>query len=150
MKNILLIILLMIIITSSCKYDKMQPKQPKVDIGGIWSCTDAQKFDSAKLANKLIGAWKWAGHDNGGGDWIDADKNVIVKYDSTGNFTFQEDTAITNGQWSLYITDFTYYGISMSNVTGIYFYGQILLCDNELLFDAGYIDGPDNLFLKIQ
>lgn len=34
------------------------------------------------------------------------------------------------------------------NKPSTYFYGRILLCENQVLFNNSYIDGSDNLFVR--
>ena len=143
------IVLLILSAIQSCKKDG--ESSARIDMKELWDCNAAQNFDSAKLASKLIGAWKWTAQSCYGSGYKTnlADKNVKVTFTSTGTFTVMENSIIvTQGNWKLKIQDVTIYGLDLDH-TSEYLHGRILLCDNRVLFNASYIDGCDNLFVRI-
>ena len=136
---------LMTFMINSC--DKKTTNQ--IDTKQLWDCNASQNFDSTKLANSIIGNWKWTTHSSEIGGTQNADKVVTVTFTADGTFAVSENSIIvTSGNWELKIKDSNIYGLDLDNPS-IYLYGRILLCDNQVLFNSSYIDGSDNLFTRI-
>jgi hypothetical protein len=126
--------------TESCKKDKSEMQL-------LWDCNKSQHFDSTKLANHLIGTWKWKKMSYGL-TTTPADKNVVVLFDSKGKFSVSENSVtVTRGSWRLKPVDSEILGLSMDTPSQ-YLYGRILLCSDQLLFNDSYRDGADNYFTR--
>jgi hypothetical protein len=145
MRNIFILVTILIItlIFQTCvkknEFSKLNMKQ-------IWDCNASQNFDSTKLAEKLIGTWKWINFSSEMTGLIEADKDILVSFSSSGTFIVSEKgTIVTQGQWALKIIDSTLYGLDL-DTPSIYLYGRIILCDNQVLFNNSYVDGGDYLF----
>ena len=135
--------LILLMGTPSCKKDTMV----KTDIKKLWDCNASQHFDSAKLADKLIGSWQWT-ETSSEKSTKQADKKVIVTFTSAGKFSVTENsTVLTQGNWQLKIEDGDMFGLSVDTASQ-FLYGRILLCDNHVLFNDSYKDGADNLFTR--
>src|SRR5688500_6112933 len=94
----------------SCKKDKSEVQQ-------LWNCNEAQHFDSTKLANNLVGTWKWK-KKSYGLTTTPADKNVVVLFDSKGKFSVTENSvAVTRGNWRLKPVDSEIWGLALDTVS---------------------------------
>jgi len=143
MRNTFIIAVLIIIAiqNQSCLKDK----EDQIDINQFWNCYSSQNYDSSKLASKLIGSWKLTVSNAA---LPAAEKDVIVNLTALGTYTVIENSVIiTKGNWKLKITDGSYYELDLDEPSS-YLHGRILLCDNQILFNASYIDGADNLFVR--
>lgn len=146
MKNIFIIaiIILISLITGSCKKEK----PTHFDMKQLSDCSASQNYDSTKLASKLIGSWKWTEYSGEVSGKQFANKDVKVTFTSVGTFTVTENSmVITQGKWELGIVDWNSLGLTLDKPSA-YLYGRILLCQNQLLFNNSYIDGGDNLFVR--
>lgn len=153
----LLVFLILLLITQSCNKDSQTDDNTKdysksgIDIQRLWDCNKSQNFDEVTLTSKLIGSWKWVAESCfWTGKTINADKDVIITLNQGGSFSVKEDSIeITNGIWKLKDADSGILGLDLDHKSG-YLYGRILICDNEVLFNHSYIDGCDNLFLRVK
>jgi len=140
MKYIGFIILAGFCITA-CKRD--------IDVISFSDCHAAQSLDSAAICNKLTGSWEWTKqHCFSIGKTTKADKTVVVTFNSNSTFTVIENASvIAQGIWRLQKEDLNFWGLNLSHQSN-YFWGRIFFCDNEVLFNASYRDGCDNLFVR--
>jgi hypothetical protein len=140
MKNIL-ILLTATLFLGSCKKEKIDAKH-------FWDCNAVQNFDSTKLAAKLIGSWQWTNQLCYLGKTTKADKNVEVSFTASGTFSVTENlVVITQGNWKLKNLDSITIGLLL-DYSSEYLLGRILLCDNQVLFNASHADACDNLFVR--
>ena len=146
MKLTLIITTLLVLtfMTNSCS----KKKSLQINMKQIWNCNDSQKFDSIKLASKLIGTWKWTSSANELEGTKKADKDVKVTFTSSGTFSISENsTIVTDGNWKLKMKDSPIHGLVLDKAS-TYLDGRILLCEDEVLFNDSYIDGTDHLFTR--
>jgi hypothetical protein len=147
MKNILVFtpLLTILFLAQSCKKDLAV----KIDIQKFWKCSASQNFDSTKLADELIGSWRWAQFATEAFS-KNADKIVNVTFTRVGKFSISENSkVITTGDWSLIAGDSNTFELNLST-PGEYLYGRILLCGDQLVFNNSYLDGSDELFNRIK
>jgi hypothetical protein len=131
-------------LTFSCSKDKIE----QIDTTQLWDCFKSQNYDSAKLASKLIGTWKWTKYYAEIPGTNKANKDVFMNLTKEGSFVVTENSiVITQGNWKLRVVDFSNFELDL-NKPSIYLYGRIVLCDNQVLFNNSYIDGSDNLFVR--
>jgi hypothetical protein len=125
-------------------------KRNEINMQKIWQCNQAQNLDSNAIHNKLIGKWKWAKQDCfWSGKTKKADKNIVVTFNANGTFYVNENgLVITEGNWKIVVEDKTKWGLQLSQPS-LYLNGAILFCKQQVLFNHSYIDGCDNLFVKI-
>ena len=132
------------LLTFSCSKDKLV----QIDTKQLWNCYKSQNYDSTKLASKLIGTWKWSKYYAEIPGTNKANKDVFLNLTKEGAFTVTENSVvITQGNWNLRVVDFENFELDL-NKPSTYFYGRILLCENQVLFNNSYIDGSDNLFVR--
>ncbi|MGI6048624.1 MAG: hypothetical protein ACOYEG_11595 [Petrimonas sp.] len=147
MKNLFIIsaFILISLLSFSCSKDSSE----QIDIVQLYNCHKSQKYDSTKLASKLIGTWKWTTYSAEIPGTIKADKNVFLNLTKEGEFTVTENSVVvTRGNWKLKVADIDLFALDLNNPS-TYLYGRILLCENLVLFNNSYIDGGDNLFVRI-
>ena len=122
----------------------------KMDISSMHSCHIAQQLDSAGTAWKLLGNWKWEKRDCPGTNQTSpADKNVYAYFQDSVFTVKQDTTTLTYGTWKLVQLGSNIYQLEMYP-PNLYLYGQILFCEDEVLFNDSYRDGCDHLFGKNQ
>lgn len=146
MRNTFIVVVFIIIAmqNQSCLKDEVD----RIDMNQFWNCYSSQNYDSIKLASKLIGAWKWTEYNAALPVTKKADKDIILNLTESGTFTVTESSVIiTQGNWKLKIADSNCYELDLDESSS-YLHGRILLCDNQILFNASYIDGADNLFVR--
>ena len=107
-------------------------------------------YDSIASANKLIGKWKWISEYS---IWTNtiypADKNVVIIFKADTTFSETENSVvIAQGNWNLQIADANHWGVHTS-MYAQHISGTIYFCDDKVTFITDYVDGPDNLFEKI-
>jgi len=148
MKNLLIIsaFIFISLLTFSCSKDKLD----QIDTKQLWDCYKSQNYDSTKLASELLGTWKWTAYHVEVPGTNKANKDVFLNLTKTGTFTVTENSVvITQGNWNLRIVDINNYELELNNPS-TYLYGRIVLCENQVLFNNSYIDGSDNLFIKME
>ena len=148
MKNSLIISAFIVIslLPFSCSKDKLD----QIDTKQLWDCYKSQNYDSTKLASELLGTWKWTAYYSEIPGTNKANKDVFLNLSKTGTFTVTENSVvITQGNWNLRIADINNYELEL-NKPSTYLYGRIVLCENQVLFNNSYIDGSDNLFIKME
>lgn len=114
------------------------------------NCSYNQHYDSATLAARLIGSWKWIwSYSAWDGKMHDPDKVLIIKLNAAGTFVITENgTITTEGNWSLYFI--SAYSIQLAlDKSSDHFYGDMSLCDNSLLFNDIPVDGPAEMYKRV-
>jgi hypothetical protein len=120
----------------------------KIDIASFNGCHKALNLDSAATAAKLLGTWKWDKRDCPGTPRTSpSDKNVRVTFVDSVFTVYQDTTTLTLGSWSLVPVDANVFRLEMYP-PNVYLHGEILFCDNEVLFSNNYLDGCDHLFFR--
>jgi hypothetical protein len=124
-------------------------KRNEINIQKIRKCNQAQNLDSSAIHDKLIGTWKWDKQACFSSNKTKkADKNIQVTFNTNATFYVKEnEQVITEGNWEIVVEDRTKWGLKLSQATP-YFYGAILFCKQQVLFNDSYRDGCDNLFIK--
>lgn len=129
----------MVLFMQSCKKDK---PIGKVD----WKCHEGEQLDSAQLAARMVGSWKWKIlYCPWPNDTTTADKDVLVKFDSDGTYTLKENSSTRgNGTWKLTSSGQGFY--LEGSISNSYLNGEIVSCENMLQFTMSYVDGCDHIF----
>lgn len=135
----------------SCKKGE-STKVPPFDWQAIEKCNDALNLDTSEIANRLIGQWEmklWrCGFCATPGSYL-PDKTVIATFTSARQFSVTENSiTVAQGNWDLKMHGSNRWELQ-SDSTLAYLNGFILFCNNQVLFEYSYIDGPDNLFEKV-
>jgi hypothetical protein len=113
-------------------------------------CNASQNFDSTKLAEELVGSWKWTQFYSELGGKVNADKEVVISFTSAGIFTVTEEGIIvTQGCWALKTNEYRQTYELDIDASSKYLNGNIFLCNNQLMFYSSYIDAGDFLFERI-
>lgn len=138
--RILLLCLTIFVGLTSCKKDRL-------DINSFWQCNLSQKLDTTAISSKLTGSWTWSKQScSDEGETKSADRNIKVTFNINHTFSVTENSnSLTQGTWKLTQVDGTSWGLDISSPSK-YLYGRILFCVNQVLFNASYRDGCDNLF----
>lgn len=121
----------------------------KIDINSYYDCNKKQNLDSGATAAKLLGSWKWSKR-----DCLDnqqsspANQFVTVEFRADSTFRVRVDTStVTAGVWKLALAETGIYRLELSKPS-VFLAGRILLCNEEVLFNASYIDACDHLFKR--
>ena len=131
-------------LNESCKKGEINHKK-------LWKCYDSENYDSLKLASKLVGSWEWISEYNiWAGITTEADKAVHITMTPSGGFSVTENSIIvTQGNWQLNHIGGSSFVLELDPQAKDYFYGNIILCDDDLLFYSSPTDGPDYLFVRM-
>jgi hypothetical protein len=140
----LIILSLFFVLALSCQKDNVE-----ISLKYFSDCHHSQNFDSLAVFNKLIGTWQlesyfcfWSGIA------YKADKEVIVSFSSEGKYNVHVDSKLTTtGNWELKKSDTDVFELEM-DPTSPYLYGNILYCDQKVMFSNSPVDGCDNLFYR--
>ncbi len=111
-----------------------------------WPCDIT--MDSTALANGILGSWNWTKSTGQDGKIHPADKNIKVTFNTNATYTVKENaTIITQGTWKVEAASSSQWQLNLSEPNQ-YLRGWASVCQNQIAFLDGYIDGPDNYFEK--
>ncbi len=115
----------------------------------IEPCQALLNLDSAATSQKLVGTWLWRKQTCMLVPLRDADKEVKVKFSSTGNFTVTENTVvITQGTWVIKSVGTNRWKVEVSSYSS-YLAGFVGFCNNQVEFDERIIDGCLHIFTRV-
>jgi hypothetical protein len=147
--------LLLILLSSSCKKNVSEAPiaaTPPVSADSLTKCHLNNVWDSASIANHLLGKWQWEFIKC---YWNPEDANSKDYQGLTIQFkpgqiaeVKQQDVISQTATWRISpINDNTYQLITTPLIVQLP--GKIYICDNRVLFSDTYTDGCDNFFKKI-
>ena len=145
MQNSITALFLLSLFLMSChkKNDDAIPQQNT-------ECFYKTALDSAEVANKLLGKWKWQYSFSGWtGEYSDdVNKGLSFEFKSDGtmlvNRKGEEQLSVT---WSLQPAVDSYYNLVATPYVNETL-GFVLFCDDQLLFNGGAGDGTNNYFKR--
>lgn len=145
------LILALFFIGISC--EKENKDEPPMSQTEIWDCYHEQTWDDLAIRDELIGEWQWiyteaSSAPNNGQNT--ENENMLVQFyaDSTLQVTINgEITKSTT--WHVIQKDGELFGLEIESSI-IELGGRILICDNILEFNYGYLDLSDNYFRKVE
>lgn len=130
-------------IFNSCQKKKTIDK----NLGRIWQCSKTNAPDSVSVAAQLTGAWKWV-EMSSEKCTKKANQTVLLMFDKNGTYQISEDAKATiTGTWTLRPSDDHVFSLTISTPS-FFCQGQVLICDDELLFYGSDKDGSDQLFIR--
>ncbi len=148
MKNQKVVIsLLFAIAMLSCEQQKL-PHPPKT-LEDMHSCYQNKAWNEISLRDSLIGEWRWLYTQN---FWApeaahyttNQDVCITFRSDSLLHVITQGDTLHTT-KWEIMLKQNNNYELALE-APHQYLHGNILLCEDLLLFNNSYVDGSDNFF----
>jgi len=153
MKNILTLgtLLISLSLLSACTEDGQT--HPELITSDFHDCYNSKPWDSASMANQLVGSWKFIEQ----GCIVNSQvaDEVIVAFDSLGFFTVSEKSnVVTQGSWKLKMCDKNFNGVDSTmfeldlDKPSAYLFGVILPCENQVMFWESYTDGCNTFFEK--
>jgi hypothetical protein len=121
------------------------------------NCHNDQKFDSARLANALVGKWKWDHTLNcsvvvGGGKNITNYVGLTIEFQADGTFVINRPNSTSYFEWQL--DSIPWYGrrVVDPNRAGAppveTLWGTLRLCGDTLLSYSSYRDGLDDFYIR--
>jgi len=148
-KHSAVLIFLSLILASACDQQSINPPFAQ---GDMFDCHKNASWDSAGIANALIGKWEW--------EYIacyyapDQANNkeyqgleIEFKVDNTLDIIENEIKTQTS-TWKLVMEDRGWYGID-ANPYVTQLIGRIVLCEDVVEFNKSYIDICDNWFRRM-
>lgn len=132
------------------------PHEP-CDFSALHQCHNDQAFDSLKLANALVGKWRWDYMLNcsavvGGAKNSSNYAGLTIEFRADGTFVLNRPNSTSYFQWQL--DSIPYYGRQVvdPNRAGAppheTLWGTLRLCGDRLLSNASYRDGIDDFFIR--
>ena len=120
----------------------------KINRNKIYKCNTELAIDSASIDLKIMGTWKWKYWSSPvwSSEQYKADKNLIISFNSDHTYLQILDGVETTGNWNINIWNSTEAYLNIDLPT--YYYGIILFCNDEVIFDASAVDGSCYLFKK--
>lgn len=147
MKNFIAVLSILSLFAMSCD-KKDDDTIPELNDECFWEL----QLDSAQVADKLVDKWKWQ-YAFLGGKGVpefsdDASKGLSLEFKSDGTLLVKrKGEAPQSGTWSLRFAWEGYYNIIVSPFVNETF-GVVMFCENQLLFNGGVGDGPNNYFKR--
>ncbi|TDE13710.1 hypothetical protein [Dyadobacter psychrotolerans] len=132
----------------SCK----EKQNPAEDYLAIWKCQQENNYDEAATRKSIIGTWGWK---YSAGSHVsstpskntESSKNLRIKFNEDGSGTIMAKDTNGTFTWTIELKDNNLYGFQtmpfISQVSG-----RLLFCDNLMMCNGSYVDGPDNIFKK--
>ncbi|MEO7264783.1 MAG: hypothetical protein ABIW38_07715 [Ferruginibacter sp.] len=115
----------------------------------IEPCPVVENLDSASTSQKLVGTWLWRKQACMLVPLRDADKEVKVKFSSTGNFTVTENSiVVAQGTWVIRSVGTNKWRLNLSSYSS-YLAGFVGFCNNQVEFDERIIDGCLHIFTRV-
>jgi hypothetical protein len=122
-----------------------------INTSTLLPCHNNRNLDSASLAAKLVGNWKFNRWECGEFNSAqDADRDSKVNFKHDGTLVFTDNGAITNATWKLVIGP-TGHKYQLATIPDLgHFRGRILLCeDNTVVFNnRGGSSGCDMEYVR--
>ena len=127
--------------------------QRPMSINEISSCYKQQEWNENKIAEELKGKWQWIYTEN---FWSpDKGRNtenekLIVEFNSDSTLKVHINNELNDStRWIVFpLTNSDLYVLELEKPIQ-QLYGQILFCENILMFFDSYRDGTDNYFRKV-
>jgi len=133
----------------SCSDQDVINPDPPISKSELSLCHNNLSWDEMSLANALIGEWQWVFQDCPGDSSLDSDSassNISVEFNSDLTLTIKENgTVIESMTWEVSATpnyEFFVTTSSFNQQIG----GDMLLCDDILLFGKSQLDICDHYF----
>lgn len=135
------------------KADKINPStivQP-IDVNGIRNCHLADNPYPSQISANIEGTWVWVSKaciGRGGSETFSAGKYVVITFNDGGLYkVFEDSKLVSEGTWTLSQSGNDAWNIVTTSPT-TYLHGNVWLCNNEVVFSSGYVDGCDYYFTK--
>lgn len=117
---------------------------------GMYHCQQSSALDSAATYQALVGTWQWRFVRSTSWEYYESEEEYLgyeLTFGSDGNvFLNQNDTASIEGHWSL---ENSWVNFSLSTQPYLpTVFGQVVLCEDFLMFYSSPMDGPDHLYEK--
>jgi len=150
-RRLLLFSLLLTIALFSC--EKQNNPQPPLSLEDMHSCHQKKDWHAELLRDSLLGEWRWLYTQN---FWAPeaahytTNQEVFISFrpDSLLHIVVREDTLHTT-KWQVSLRRTNMYQLVLEEPHQ-YLHGDIVLCEDLLLFNNSYVDGSDNFFERVQ
>lgn len=149
------LVLLFVIVVMACKESEELP----YSIPELVNCYNKNTWTQNSLRAALFGTWRWKFVTCGAGDCgklrsSDLEQGLQLVLDAENKyFVYRYQSLVLEGEWDILVS--AVHGFfemnttpSISFSTYVTTSGRLVLCENELLFNQSYVDGPDNLFIR--
>lgn len=127
-------------------------------LSDLKNCYKQQSYNDQSLKSKLIGRWAWKFVQCGGCEEFHSDseeKDLEVAFNQDNLIEiYRHENLIYEGEWLLEPSpEEGYYRMiinpSFTINLHVGLYGDIIVCEDDLLFYISYVDGYDNYFKRI-
>ena len=133
--------------------EKQKTPHPPKSLEDMHSCQHNKEWSTKSLRDSLVGKWRWLYTQN---FWAPeaahytTNQELFIRFrsDSLLHVTAQGDTLHTT-KWQVILNRNDSYELGLQEPHQ-YLYGNILICEDLLLFNNSYVDGSDNFFERIQ
>ncbi len=143
MKNFLGFLLILSLV--NCQ-DDLITKEP---VTGLGICHDEQEWDNSKIAEQLIGRWRWifaTCSDVSDEAYFQKFKGLIVEFLPDNTFISTYDGVLPQeGTFNVDNTDKKYFSLKISPEFDCML-GRIFFCEDEMEFSYRYAGGCANFF----
>ena len=115
----------------------------------LYDCHNETTWDSTQIVNALKGEWEWdimTCYFNPDAENEEEYAGISVSFLDNNQLEVKENGVVTQTlDWTVSSDNFGNFRIEMDPRLD-YFYGYILICDNDLSFNNSDLDGCDNYF----
>ena len=123
-----------------------------ISISNIWQCHNEVAWDSIKIADKLVGQWRWLYITAGGSkpNFVDSTQNLglVVDFKKNGVLNvLKNDTLIQTATWKVK-KNFDIYFDVQTEPQIFELNGVILFCSEYVVFNESHKDAYDNYFKR--
>lgn len=144
------LILRLVVFSVCCQSDNSQPRPIEPD--NLYSCYYAYHWKEDKLAESLLGKWKYIYLENAwhyGKGLNTENENLTLEFNSDSVLIIQKGREILHTtKWKIAKKDFQMYGLDLESPSP-YLYGRILICSSILEFSNSHQLGNDHYFLRM-
>jgi len=132
--------------------DPVVRQEPPVTVPDMLACHRTATWDSAAIHDKLLGKWEWEyircfwSQEKGNYDDFEG---LVIEFKEDSTLEVEENGQIT--QTSTWKVEKLYDGNHRIATDPIMLLlpGQILFCEDRVLFNDSYVDGCDNYYQRI-
>lgn len=136
---------LLIISCITCQ-DELMPSEP---VTGLGICHDEEFWDQKKIADKLLGRWRWiytTCTDASDEAFFQKFKGLVIEFLPNNTFiSTYEGVSPQEGTYNVSSNDGKYYSLKITPEFES-MVGRLLFCNDELEFNYSYTGGCNNFF----
>ncbi len=116
-----------------------------------FNCHNQARWSQSSVFDSLIGTWQWqyVKCDESGFSSFEKNRTLTIEFKKDSILTVVKGGNTSKTRFTIVPEDRTDFAIKQDS-TIAQLDGRIYFCDNKVVFNASYIDGCDNYFVKIK